>query len=168
MVNDMVLGRWIIEPQKTALNFKFNVSLDANFSSVRSAGCESGEELEQPSNKFSWWAVAVLPNLRMLCLRLGWVPPASPTRRLTEENVSAACKQLQEEIANNQAAKVVYQLFDSSVCSSAPGEQSLHRRGEDGQYHVRLVMADWPTFRKIYATAVSLLKGGRCCESEPI
>ena len=115
MVNDMVLGRWIIEPQKTALNFKFNVGLDANFSSVRSAGCESGEELEQPSNKFSWWAVAVLPNLRMLCLRLGRIPPASPTRRLTEENVSAACKQLQEEIANNQAAKVVYQLFDSSV-----------------------------------------------------
>ena len=28
------------------------------------------------------------------------------------------------------------------------------------------MMADWPTFRKIYATAVPLLKGGRCCESE--
>ena len=57
---------------------------------------------------------------------------------------------------------VLFQLFGSCIyfSSSGPGEQALPKWGEDCVYHVPgdLVLADWNSFRKIFVTALPLLR----------
>ena len=76
----------------------------------------------------------------MLCL-------ASPSWRLTAENVAALAPTVEVAAANNPEAIFVFQLYDSSVyfSSSESGELSLPKRGEDGRYHVmgELAYAEW-------------------------
>ena len=89
---------------------------------------------------------------------------ASPTWRLTEENVATAAASLSEALKKNTTATIIYQLYDSSIyfASSAPGEQALPKRGDDGIYHVpgELVLADWAAFPKIFYVSVPLLRVG--------
>ena len=89
---------------------------------------------------------------------------ADPTWRLTEENAATLANSLKTAASNNPSATVILQLYDSSVyySSTGPGERSLPRRGQDGHYHVPgdLVMADWPTFKQIFASSLPLIRAG--------
>ena len=55
-------------------------------------------------------------------------------------------------------------MMDSSIyfASSEEGETVLPKRGEDGKFHVdgELVLADWPAFKKIFSTALPILRVG--------
>ncbi len=52
---------------------------------------------------------------------------ASPTWRLTEENVKSSTLALEDAVKANPGTTIIYQLFDSSIfsASSAPGELAL-------------------------------------------
>ena len=117
---------------------------------------------------------------KVLCL-------ASPSWRLTAENVAALAHTVEETAANNPAAIFVFQLYDSSVyfSSSDSGELSLPKRGEDGRYHVmgELAFAEWAVLKKIFNTSSPLLRAaggsmklilsplpryvqGKCCDDK--
>ena len=87
-----------------------------------------------------FWLAAAMPTIsaalsaageKVLCL-------ASPSWRLTVENVAALVKSIEDAAANNPEAIFVFQLYDSSIYfgSTDSGELSLPKRGEDGRYHV--------------------------------
>ena len=63
---------------------------------------------------------------------------ASPSWRLNEENVAETATALAGAVKNNPHATVIMQLYDSSIyfSSSAAGELTLPKRGDDGVYHI--------------------------------
>ena len=149
------------------LNSKFNMGLDLNFSTSRdaTAPCDDLEDILTPE-KFILIGSSHMARLAVSLKGLGEEvnSMASPYWRLNDENVEATTKQLEEAIKLNTTATIIYQLYDSSVyfASSAPGEQALPRRGSDGKYHVNgeLIVADWPTFKKIFYMSIPLLRAG--------
>ena len=64
----------------------------------------------------------------------------------------------------NPTATVLFQLFDSRVyfASNEEGELTLPKRSNDGHYHVpgELVLADWAALKKIFTTALPLIRAG--------
>ena len=96
-----------------------------------------------------------LAGEKALCL-------ASPSWRLTVENVAALVKPLEEAASNNPEAVFVFQLYDSCIYfgSSDSGELSLPKRDEDGRYHVlgELALAEWAALKKIFNISALLLR----------
>ena len=89
---------------------------------------------------------------------------ASPFWRLNAENIENASKQIENLVNNNPGITIIYQLYDSCIFfdSSEEGEKLLPKHGEDGRYQV-MVMADWPTLKKIFNTSIPLIRaGGKC------
>ena len=165
---DETTERTIIECLIRELNQKFNVGLDTNFSTSRSMEPHSPENSKETvdfvlvgsSHATRISAALTAAGEKVLCL-------ASPTWRLTAENVAALVQTVEDAAANNPEAIFVFQLYDSSVyfCSSDSGELSLPKRGEDGRYHVvgELAFAEWAVMKKIFTTSSPLLRaaGGR-------
>ena len=149
------------------LNSKFNTGLDLNFSTSReTAGSSDNLATLPPPEKFILIGSSHLTRLTAALKGLGETvySLASPQWRLTDENVQETARRLEEAVKLNPTATVIYQLYDSSVyfASSAPGEQALPRRGQDGKFHVigELLLADWTAFRKIYYMSIPLLRAG--------
>ena len=165
---DETTERTIIECLIRELNQKFNVGLDTNFSTSRSMELHSPDNSKETvdfvlvgsSHATRISAALTAAGEKVLCL-------ASPTWRLTAENVAALVQSVEDAAANNPEAIFVFQLYDSSVyfCSSDSGELSLPKRGEDGKYHVvgELAFAEWAVMKKIFTTSSPLLRaaGGR-------
>ena len=80
------------------------------------------------------------------------------------ENVNATSKSLEEAVSLNPSATIIFHFLDSNIyfSSSEEGETTLPKRGEDGVYHVpgELILADWPALKKIFYTALPLLRAG--------
>ena len=155
--------RSVIECLIKELNLKFNAGLDNNFSTSRSCKLISSEEIKETvdfvmvgsSHAHRICAALSVAGERALCL-------ASPSWRLTAENVAALVKPLEEAASNNPGAVFVFQLYESSIyfCSSDSGELSLPKRGEDGRYHVsgELALAEWAALKKIFNISAPLLR----------
>ena len=84
--------------------------------------------------------------------------------KLNGENVNNTIKTLEEAVDLNPSATVAFHMLDSNIyfSSSEEGEITLPKRGEGGLYHVpgELVLADWPALKKIFTTALPLLRAG--------
>ena len=89
---------------------------------------------------------------------------ASPFWKLNVDNISTTIKSLEEAVRSNPSATVIFQMFDRSVyfSISEEGELTLPKRCEDSRFHVpgELVQADWYSLKKIFATAVPLIRAG--------
>ena len=164
---DEPLERDIMESLISELNSKFNTRLDPNFSTSR----DIQEALEDdPPSEAKEDIIAIgsshLTRTVLSMTKFGDTINcmASPTWRLTEENVKSFALALEEAVKANPGATIIYQLFDSSIffASSAPGELALPKPGEDGCFHVvgDLVLADWSAFRKIFYVSIPLLRAG--------
>ena len=185
---DEGLERAIIESLVAELNSKFHVGLDANFTTSRELGATDTEEELSGDNyivvgsSHACRLVEALKNIGESVTSL-----ANPRWRLTEENAKTLAVRLKSAVAANPTATVIFWIFDSCIyfSSTAPGERSLPRRGKDGHFHVQgeLTMADWPTFKLIFASSIPLLRAagkskkiilsplpryinGRCCPDE--
>ena len=179
--------RLIIEQLITELNTKFQVGLDQNFSTCLDT---TAEESEEGRSQVDYIVVGSSHGCRLVeALRSqgeSVYSLADSKWRLSEETAVAISKKLQETVAEYPAATVIFQLYDNGTyySSTAPGERSLPRKGEDGKYHVpgELVMADWPTFKLVFASSIPLLRAagknrkiilsplpryimGRCCKN---
>ena len=89
---------------------------------------------------------------------------ASPSWRLTAENIASTSMSLEDAVRANPSAIVIFQMLDSSIyfSSSEEGEITLPKRAADGRYHVpgELVLADWSALKKIFTTSLSLIWAG--------
>ena len=160
--------RTIIECLISDLNQKFSVGLDTNFSTNRSVDPHCPDNIKETVNFVlvgSSHASRISAALsaageKVLCL-------ASPSWRLSAENVAALAQTVEEAAASNPEAIFVFQLYDSSVyfSSSDSGELSLPKRGEDGRYHVlgELAYAEWAVLKKIFNTSSPLLRAAGSC-----
>ena len=160
--------RQIIECLISELNQKFNVGLDTNFSTNRSVDPHCPDNIKETvdfvlvgsSHASRISAALSAVGEKVLCL-------ASPSWRLSAENVAALAQTVEEAAASNPEAIFVFQLYDSSVyfSSSDSGELSLPKRGEDGRYHVlgELAYAEWAVLKKIFNTSSPLLRAAGSC-----
>ena len=149
------------------LNGKFDVNLDRNFYTGRNVGDSQDQNAPNTTedsfiivgSSDAFCLAAALNSLgeQVTCL-------ASPFWRLNAENVAITAISLKEAVSLNTSATVIFQMLDSSVyfSSSEEGEIVLPKWGEDGRFHVvgELVLADWQAFKKIFATALPLLRAG--------
>ena len=159
------LERSIVETLIGELNNKFLAGLDSNFSTCRDE--EANQTLsERIGDSFIVVGSSHAHRIAEALRRQGDTVTslADPTWRLTEENVATLASSLKTAVSDNPSATVILQLYDSSVyySSTGPGERSLPRRGQDGHYHVPgdLVMADWPSFKQIFASSLPLIRAG--------
>ena len=155
--------RSIIECLIKELNLKFNAGLDNNFSTSRSTDITSSEDFKETVD----FVLVGSSHAHRICAALSAgrervLSLASPSWRLTAENVAALVKPLEEAASNNPGAVFVFQLYDSSIYfgSSDSGELSLPKRGEDGRYHVHgeLALAEWAALKKIFNISAPLLR----------
>ena len=150
------------------LNCRFDVNLDRNYSTCRDVVNNSDAEDMTDSSGQSYILVGSSHAYRMSAAftNLGEATTclASPFWRLNAENVATTSSSISELVAQHPDAVIVYQLFDSSVyfSSSEEGEVILPKRGEDGRYHVvgDLTLADWHVLKKLFNTALPLLRAG--------
>ena len=182
--------RALISQLIVELNRKFDVNLDSNFSTSRdvepsldSSATESmgNDYIIVGSSHASRLAAALTQQGESVtCL-------ASPSWRLTGENVASTSMSLEDAVRANPSAIVIFQMLDSSIyfSSSEEGEITLPKRAADGRYHVpgELVLADWSALKKIFTTSLPLIRAGgrnkklilsplpryinsKCCDSE--
>ena len=132
------------------LNMKFDVNLDSNLStsrdvepSIDSSATESmgTDFIIVGSNHASRLAAALTQQGESVtCL-------ASPSWRLTADNIASTSSSLEDAVRANPSAIVIFQMLDSSIyfSSSEEGEITLPKKAADGRYHVpgELVLADW-------------------------
>ena len=160
------LERELVECLIAELNSKFGANLDTNFYTGRNDDLQDQSVLHLPEDAYivvgsshAFRLAAALNALgeHVTCL-------ARPSWRLNAENVAATAKCLEEAVSLNPRATVIFQMMDSSIyyTSTEEGETVLPKRGEDGKFHVvgELVLADWTALKKIYATALPLLRAG--------
>ena len=164
---DEPLERDIMESLISELNSKFNSGLDPNFSTSRDSpdALEDGPPLEAKDDIIaigSSHLTRTVLSMKKFGDTINCM--ASPSWRLTEDNVKSSALALEDAVKANPGATIIYQLFDSFIffSSSAPGELALPKRGEDGCFHVAgdLVLADWSAFRKIFYVSIPLLRAG--------
>ena len=182
--------RTLISQLIDELNRKFDVNLDTNFSTSRdvepsldSSATESmGNDyiIVGSSHAYRLAAALTQQGKSVTCL-------ASPSWRLTGENIASTAMNLEEAVRANPSAIVIFQMLDSSIyfSSSEEGEITLPKRAPDGRYHVpgELVLADWSALKKIFTTSLPLIRAGgrnkklilsplpryinsKCCNSE--
>ena len=160
------LERELAECLIAELNSKFEVNLDKNFYTGRNEDHQDQTVLHPPEDAYiivgSSHAFRLAAALN--CLGEHVTCLASPFWRLNAENVAATAKSLEEAVTLNPRATVIFQMMDSSIyfASSEEVETILPKRGKDGKFHVdgELVLADWPAFKKIFSTALPLLRAG--------
>ena len=121
------------------LNSKFNASLDLNFSTSRTPTdhlMEAKADLDDYIVIGSSHAHRLASALKELGESVQSL--ASPSWRLNEENVAETATALAGAVKKNPHATVIMQLYDSSIyfSSSAAGELTLPKRGDDGVYHI--------------------------------
>ena len=149
------------------INLKFNANLDKNFSTSRDVEADVEESCADynadsiiivgSSHAFRLAAAFNSLGESVNCL-------ASPFWKLDSDNIDSTVKSLEEAVRCNPTATVLFQLFDSRVyfASSEEGELTLPKRGNDGHFHVpgELVLADWAALKKIFTTALPLIRAG--------
>ena len=155
--------RIVVEKLISELNTKFHVGLDANFSTGRDK--DHGDMLpELIGAKYivvgSSHACHIVEALQAQGETVSSL--ADPSWRLTDESAEKLANRLKKLVAENPESTVIFQLYDSCIyySSTGPGERSLPRKGPDGKFHVPgdLVMADWPTFKQIFAPSIPLIR----------